>query len=134
MAGARDSIALAGGTLLEEFPLAGQPFLHWPGYEEQLDREEEKAIRLNREFDRELRSLQLWSFTEIPFDSSGRFVMPETMAELGQIDDRIYFQGIGPFFTLWNPDQLETMGDGFEGAKAYCRKAVSDAEAKGGRK
>lgn len=100
-------------------------------FEDLLDREEEKALRLGRDFDRELRSLQLWSFTEIPFDSSGRFVMPETLAELGEIGDRIYFQGIGSFFTLWNPDLLDTMGPGFEGAQAYCRKAVADAESKG---
>lgn len=103
-------------------------------FEDQLDREEEKAIRLNHDFDRELRSLQLWSFTEIPFDASGRFVMPDTLAELGEIGEQIYFQGIGPFFTLWNPEKLETMGAGFEGAQAYCRKAVADATAKGGRK
>ena len=103
-------------------------------FEDQLDREEEKAIRLNHEFDRELRSMQLWSFTEVPFDASGRFVMPDTMSELGRLDDRIYFQGIGPFFTLWNPDLLETMGAGFEGAQAYCRKALADAEARDSRK
>lgn len=103
-------------------------------FEDLLDREEEKAIRLGQHYDRELRSLQLWSFTEIPFDASGRFVMPDTMSELGRIDERIYFQGIGAFFTLWNPDLLETMGPGFEGAQAFCRKAVADAEARGGRK
>jgi len=103
-------------------------------FEDQLDREEEKAIRMGQDFDRELRSLQLWSFTEIPFDASGRFVMPDTLSELGDIGEQIYFQGIGPFFTLWNPERLETMGPGFEGAQAYCRKAVADATAKGGRK
>ncbi len=103
-------------------------------FEEQLDREEEKAIRLGRDFDRELRSMQLWSFTEVPFDQSGRFVMPETMSELGRLEDSIYFQGIGAFFTLWNPAELETMGEGFEGAQAYCRSALSEADAKGGRK
>ena len=89
---------------------------------------------MGHDFDRELRSLQLWSFTEIPFDASGRFVMPDTLSELGEIGEQIYFQGIGPFFTLWNPERLETMGAGFEGAQAYCRKAVADAQARGGRK
>ena len=103
-------------------------------FEDQIDREEEKAIRLGQEFDRELRALQLWSFQEIPFDASGRFVMPDTMSELGRIEDSIYFQGIGAFFTLWNPALLETMGPGFEGAQAYSRKAVADAGAKGARK
>ena len=103
-------------------------------FEEQLDREEEKAIRLGHDFDRELRSMQLWSFCEVPFDQSGRFVMPETMSELGGLDDAIYFQGIGTFFTLWDPVALEQMGPGFEGAQAYCRSVIAEAGAKGARK
>ena len=48
-----------------------------PELEAQLDREEELAVRLGREFDRDTRSSQLFGFQELPFDDSGRFVMPE---------------------------------------------------------
>ena len=104
------------------------------GFEQQLDREENSALRLHKEFDRELRSTQLWSFTEVPFDASGRFVLPDHLAELCAIDQGICFLGGGPFFTLWAPEQLYRMGAGWEGQQAVCRKLEADATAKGKRK
>lgn len=99
-------------------------------FETLLDREEEAALRLGREFDRELRSTQLWTFSEIPFDASGRFVMPEHLAELCDIGGAICFLGGGQFFTLWAPDQLYKMGEGWEGQQAVCRKLEADAKGK----
>ncbi len=98
--------------------------------EAQLDREERIAIERDRDFDRDLRAMQLFGFAEIPFDDSGRFVMPDHLAGLGQLDEDIYFQGAGSFFTLWNPDQLYAQGDGWEGAQAACRALASDTAAK----
>ena len=103
-------------------------------FEAQLGREEESALRLGKEFDRELRSIQLWTFSEIPFDASGRFVLPEHLAELCGIDGAICFLGAGQFFTLWAPEQLYKMGQGWEGQQAVCRKLEADAAAKGKRK
>ncbi|WP_126172040.1 division/cell wall cluster transcriptional repressor MraZ [Altericroceibacterium xinjiangense] len=99
--------------------------------EAQIDREEERALRLGRDFDRDLRALQLYGFSELPFDASGRFVMPEHLAELGQMDRGVYFQGAGAFFTLWNPEELYRMGEGWEGAQAACRQLEAEALAKG---
>jgi MraZ protein len=96
----------------------------------QIDREEESALRLGKEFDRELRSIQLWTFSEVPFDASGRFILPEHLAELCDIDDAICFLGGGPFFTLWAPKQLYRMGQGWEGQQAMCRKLEADAKGK----
>ncbi len=103
-------------------------------FEEQLQREEDNAVKLNKEFDRELRATQLWTFSEIPFDASGRFVLPEHLAELCSIDAAICFLGGGPFFTLWAPKRLYAMGPGWEGQQAVCRKLEADAAAKGKRK
>jgi MraZ protein len=103
-------------------------------FEAQLDREEESALRLGREFDRELRSIQLWTFSEIPFDASGRFVLPEHLGELCGIDGAICFLGAGQFFTLWAPKQLYAMGQGWEGQQAVCGKLEADAATKGKRK
>ena len=99
-------------------------------FEELLDREEERATRLGQDFDRELRSMNLWNFEQVPFDSSGRFVLPDTLAELGGLGDGIYFQGVGSFLTLWDPARLYAMGAGFEGPQAYCRKTAADAATK----
>ena len=110
--------------------LTGFGLARTDSFEGQLDREEESALRLSKEFDRELRSTQLWTFSEVPFDASGRFVLPEYLAELCDIDDAICFLGGGPFFTLWAPKQLYRMGQGWEGQQAACRKLEADAKGK----
>lgn len=98
--------------------------------DEQLDREEEKHLRLGKDFDRDTRASQLFGFQEMPFDDSGRFVMPEHLRLLGRIEDGLYFQGAGRFFTLWNPDELAKMGDEWAGAKAACASFLAEARAK----
>ena len=103
------------------------------GFEAQLDREEDRATRLAKDFDRDLRSMQLWGFEQLPFDSSGRFVLPDHLAELGNLRDEVFFHGAGEFFTLWSPEQLYAMGEGWEGPQAACRKLAGD-NAKGRRK
>ncbi len=103
-------------------------------FEAQLDREEDNAVRLGKEFDREQRSTQLWTFSEIPFDASGRFVMPDHLGELCGIGEGICFLGGGQFFTLWAPKRLYAMDAGWEGQQAVCRKLEADAAAKGKRK
>ena len=99
--------------------------------EAQLDREEERALRLQHNFDRETRSSQLHGFVELPFDDSGRFVMPDYLRTLAHIDDGLFLQGGGRFFTLWNPAELAQMGDDWAAAKAACDALVGDAGAKG---
>ena len=99
-------------------------------FEDMLDKEEDSAIRRGVEYDRDLRSMQLWGFSEIPFDTSGRFILPDHLAELGGLADGIYFQGGGQFLALWDPERLYAMGDGLEGAKATCRTMAADAAAK----
>ena len=102
-------------------------------FEEYLDREEERATRLGNDFDRDLRSMQLWGFEQIPFDASGRFVLPDHLAELGNLRDEVFVHGAGEFFTLWSPDELAAMGQGWEGPQAACRKLAADI-AKGRKK
>lgn len=98
----------------------------------QLDREEEAALRRDLPFDRELRSNQLFGFSKVPFDDSGRFVMPTRFFRAANIGDRLYFQGGGAFFTVWNPEELDRMGEGWEGMKLAC--ADCEAEATAGRR
>lgn len=98
--------------------------------EAQLDREEDRATAMGRDFDRDTRSSQLFGFQELPFDDSGRFVMPEFLRKVAGIDDGLFFQGGGRFFTLWNPEELAKMGDEWAGAKAACESFLEDAKAK----
>ena len=71
-------------------------------FEAILDREEESAFKFGRDFDRDTRAIQLNSFATMPFDDSGRFIMPEHIRNLGKIGDELFFQGGGRFFTVWN--------------------------------
>lgn len=96
----------------------------------QLDREEEMASRVGREFDREIRENQLFGFKRIPFDDSGRFTMPDFLQSQGQVADALYFQGAGPSFTIWNPAILAEQNDDWSGAKAACADLLAEAEAK----
>lgn len=102
--------------------------------EAQLDREEEMSIRLNREFDRDMRASQLFAFIEVPFDDSGRFVMPEHLRSLADIGDGLYFQGAGRFFTMWNPDKLQAMGAEWDAAKAACANLMGETDGRSRRK
>ena len=97
----------------------------------QLDREEALAAQTGKPFDRDLRSQQLYGFTEVPFDDSGRFVIPDHLAKLAGFGEQLYFQGAGAFFMIWSPDQLVAMGEGWEGAQAACASLAAEANAKG---
>lgn len=110
--------------------LTGFGLARTESFDMQAGREEDNAIRLGKEFDRELRLTQLWSFSEVPFDASGRFVLPDHLAELCAIGEGICFLGGGQFFTLWAPKQLYAMGQGWEGPQAMCRKLETDAKGK----
>jgi MraZ protein len=77
--------------------------------------------------------MQLWGFEQVPFDASGRFVLPDHLAELGNLRDEVFFHGAGEFFTLWSPAELYAMGEGWEGPQAACRNLAGDA-AKGRKK
>ena len=96
----------------------------------QLDREENLAVQRGTDFDRDLRQIQLFGFTEVPFDDSGRFIMPEHLLELGCVGEGLFFQGAGSFFTLWNPEEIARMGAGWEGAQAACAMLAAEAAGK----
>jgi MraZ protein len=100
--------------------------------EAQLDREEERAIRLgDTTFDRDVRAGQLFTFAQLPFDDSGRFVMPEHLRGLGKVSDGLFFQAAGEFFFIWAPEQLMRMGPEWKAAQAACETLMAAAK-KGG--
>jgi MraZ protein len=97
----------------------------------QLEREEERATKLGQiDFDRDVRAGQLFQFEQLPFDDSGRFVMPDHLRDLGKVDGGLYFQGAGDFFFVWNPVELAQLDASWKGAQATARRLVAEAEAK----
>lgn len=99
----------------------------------QLDREEELAAKAGREFDKEKRSLDLYTFEEVPFDGSGRFVLPDNLAAMAAIENQVFFQGGGTFFTVWSPAELEKLGPDWKNAKAACASLAAKELKKAGK-
>jgi MraZ protein len=53
------------------------------------------------------RNLMAFAATEeVPYDSSGRIVLPPMMRRKGGIDDLALFLGVGETFQIWNPGLL----------------------------
>ena len=96
----------------------------------QLDREEESALRLGQSFNRLLRSSQMFGFLKVPFDDSGRFVLPPRFVKGANITDRLYFQGAGAEFLIFNPDELMKLGDDWRHAQLACDDLAEQAAAK----
>jgi MraZ protein len=100
----------------------------------QLDREEDNALRRGEPFDRQLRSSQLFGFLKVPFDDSGRFVLPPRFVKGASIAEQLYFQGAGADFLIFNPDELAKLGDDWRHAKLACEDLAQQAAAARGRK
>ncbi|MEZ5742868.1 MAG: division/cell wall cluster transcriptional repressor MraZ [Sphingomonadaceae bacterium] len=99
-----------------------------------LDREEQLAAKAGREFDRDKRALDLNTYEDAPFDSSGRFTLPDGLAVVAGIKDQIFYQGGGEFFTLWAPEELYKMGDDWRAAKTFCQRLAERELAKARKK
>jgi len=97
---------------------------------EQIEREQQLAAQAGREFDRDKRGMDLYGFHEVPFDGSGRFVLPDALVTTANVGSELYFHGAGNFFTAWNPDELAKMGEGWESAQAMCASLAKKEQAK----
>lgn len=99
-------------------------------FEDQLDREDEKALKTGADFDRDVRSQQLYGFSEVPFDDSGRFVIPAHLRMVANITDQVFFAASGKKFFVWSPEELMRMGPGWESAQAACAAFIAERAGK----
>lgn len=94
---------------------------------DEIDREQDRAIAAGQPFDRDLRMFQEFDCNEVGFDPSGRHVLPRHLRDLVNITDAVYFQGSGPYFTLWSPDVLSAQtGPQWASAKAACASLLAE--------
>lgn len=100
----------------------------------QIEQEQAIALQRGEPFDTDKRAMDLFGFHEVPFDGSGRFVLPDPIATTAGIGDQLYFHGAGKFFTAWNPEALARMGEGWESAQAICASLAAKEIAKVQRK
>ncbi len=104
------------------------------GFGDQILHEERVALERGEPFDPDERAAQLFGFLRTKFDDSGRFILPEHLAEQARVGDSLYFHGGGSHFTIWAPEVLFTMGAGWDSAKATCRALIADGGGRGRRK
>ncbi|MBA4749284.1 MAG: division/cell wall cluster transcriptional repressor MraZ [Alphaproteobacteria bacterium] len=45
---------------------------------------------------------------QLPFDGDGRVILPQSLLDYAQIEDRVAFVGRGGTFQLWRPESFET--------------------------
>ncbi len=56
------------------------------------------------EFDHARRIMMAFGATEeVPYDSSGRIIVPPMMRRKGELDELALFIGVGETFQIWNP-------------------------------
>lgn len=90
-------------------------------FENIIEQEREFAMKAGLPFDRDMKAMTLYNYHEIPFDGSGRFVLPEDLAVLAEVDDQLYFQGAGKYFFVFSPKALAAMTEPqFKGAQVSC--------------
>lgn len=102
-------------------------------FEDQILHEERIALERGEAFDPDERAAQLYGFIRTKFDDSGRFVMPDHLAEQASVGETLYFHGGGSHFTIWAPDVLFTMPSGWDSAKATCRALMAESGGRSGR-
>ena len=58
------------------------------------------------------RARRTFGITEdVPYDTSGRIILPPMMRKKGQIEDLALFVGVGGTFEIWNPHLALKSGD-----------------------
>lgn len=58
------------------------------------------------------RARRTFGITEdVPYDTSGRIILPPMMRKKGQIEDLALFVGVGGTFEIWNPHVALKSGD-----------------------
>jgi MraZ protein len=71
---------------------------------DRLSRDAERALAAGQEIDREEVAAQAFgSFDEVPFDASGRFILPPFLRGKGKLSDLAFFWAAGDTIEIWDP-------------------------------
>lgn len=72
-----------------------------------LSRSEDRAADSGRNYDRHNANRRAFGLVEdVPFDASGRFILPPMLRDRAQLTDLALFLGAGDTFEVWNPRVL----------------------------
>jgi len=113
--------------------LRGYPIGHSGMLREKLREERALAAQAGQDYDADRKAIDSFTYEEVPFDGSGRFVLPEVLAIVAGVEDEVYFQGGGDFFLIWAPEELYKMDDSWRHHQMICRRLSERERKKAGR-
>ena len=74
---------------------------------ERLEREEDRERNAGRDFDYHNAYRRAFGLVEeVPYDTSGRFILPAFFRAKAQLTDLAFFYGTGSTFEIWSPTVL----------------------------
>ena len=74
---------------------------------DRLTEDANRALNAGQEIDREeIAASAFGRFDEVPFDASGRFILPPFLRKKGELTDLAFFWGAGDTVEIWNPRTL----------------------------
>lgn len=98
---------------------------------DEIDREEEVALRRGEPFDRNRAARNKFSVLQkVSFDASGRFVMPPMLRAIAGLTDHVFMFGEGFHFCIWSPEKLLHAGDEYRDAKLAAQYFLDAAKEK----
>lgn len=88
---------------------------------DRLTADAERALDAGREIDREdIAASAFGRFDEVPFDASGRFILPPFLRDKGALTNLAFFWGAGDTIELWSPAKLLASADADAAKKERC--------------
>jgi MraZ protein len=98
---------------------------------DRLSADAERALDAGREIDRdEVGAAAFGQFDEVPFDSSGRFILPPFLRGKGSLTDLAFFWAAGDTIEVWDPRTLLADPNADAGKKERCQYLMSERGAK----
>ena len=89
---------------------------------DRLQRDEVRALDAGRQVDRDnIARLAFGAGEELPFDASGRFILPAFYRDTAGLTDLAFFIGTGERFEIWNPQAILKA----DGVAETLKKAVA---------
>lgn len=86
-----------------------------------IEAERARALEGGRTADRYATHRFYASSEDVPFDASGRFILPSAYRDHAGLDDLAFFLGAGARFEIWNPRTLLDAAGVPDTVKALCR-------------
>jgi MraZ protein len=74
---------------------------------DRLTADADRALDAGIEIDREdIAAKAFGRFDEVPFDASGRFILPPFLRDKGALTSLVFFWGAGDTIEMWSPEKL----------------------------